>query len=208
VKVLLWRCWWSYPDELRSLQGQEVLQAALRGLATNADFLTAIRRQQAGLDALQIQGWADDQSSDFTEKSDFHSLMSRSVASLSKVLPQVMQAEAARRMTLAAIALQRSKLAHGRYPASLSGLVPEFLAAVPSDPVDGRSLRYRLQTDGTFLLYSVGENGVDDGGNPAPTGAAEGAGVHWQSPSAPDWVWPRPAAVDEVKFTYNQGKAK
>ncbi len=27
------------------------------------------------------------------------------------------------------------------------------LAAVPPDPVDGQPLRYRLQTDGAFLLY-------------------------------------------------------
>ena len=45
--------------------------------------------------------------------------------------------------------------------------MPEFVPKVPLDPVDGQPLRYRRNADGTFLLYSVGENGKDDGGNPA-----------------------------------------
>ena len=37
----------------------------------------------------------------------------------------------------------------------------QLLASVPLDAVDGQPLRYRRNADGTFSLYSIGENGVD-----------------------------------------------
>lgn len=52
---------------------------------------------------------------------------------------------------------------HGRFPDTLDALVPDLLPAVPLDLFSGDSLRYELKEDG-FLLYSVGENGIDDGG--------------------------------------------
>lgn len=65
-----------------------------------------------------------------------------------------------------AVALKRYQLRQGRYPERLDQLVPDFLSTVPVDPMDGRRLRYRLNADGTFTLYSVGDNGTDDGGDP------------------------------------------
>ncbi|MGN6368467.1 MAG: hypothetical protein ACTHN5_09420 [Phycisphaerae bacterium] len=53
----------------------------------------------------------------------------------------------------------------GKYPESLSELVPAYLAEVPVDPFagDGRALRYRVDPRGP-TVWSVGENGKDDGG--------------------------------------------
>jgi hypothetical protein len=51
-----------------------------------------------------------------------------------------------------------------RYPATLRELVPEFLPRMPVDYADRRPLRYRLR-DEDFLLYSIGPDGKDDGGN-------------------------------------------
>ena len=34
--------------------------------------------------------------------------------------------------------------------------------------MDGKPLKYKLKSDGTFILYSVGEDGLDDGGDPNP----------------------------------------
>ena len=99
--------------------------------------------------------------------------------------------EAQRSLVLAAIALERHRLKHGSYPERLAQLIPEFLAAVPRDPMDGLPLRYRRSDDGSFTLYAVGENGRDDGGDPTPTGAA----LSWQS--GKDIVWPKPAALAE-----------
>jgi hypothetical protein len=93
-------------------------------------------------------------------------------------------------MTVAAIALKRFHLRTGSFPASLSVLVPEFLPELPHDWMDGKPLRYRLNADRTFTLYSVGENGVDNGGDPnsqQPTGS-------FQMWYAPDAVWPQAAS--------------
>jgi hypothetical protein len=55
---------------------------------------------------------------------------------------------------------------HGQPPATLDELVPRYLKTLPSDPFSGKPLIYRPQ--GTnWLLYSVGPDGVDDGGMPA-----------------------------------------
>jgi len=51
----------------------------------------------------------------------------------------------------------------------LSDLVPQYLDSIPQDPFasedsDG-SFKYALEKDGqTLRLYSIGPNGVDDGG--------------------------------------------
>jgi hypothetical protein len=50
-------------------------------------------------------------------------------------------------------------------PPRLQALVPEYLARVPEDPFSGQPLLYRPH--GTnWLLYSVGPDGVDNGGRP------------------------------------------
>jgi hypothetical protein len=93
-----------------------------------------------------------------------------------------------------AIALERYRLAHHTYPGALAKLVPEFVWVVPVDCMDGHDLRYRLNPDGTYLLYSVGEDGVDNGGDPTPEkGKAPGFF------NGKDWVWPRAATAEEVQ---------
>jgi hypothetical protein len=61
------------------------------------------------------------------------------------------------------LAIKRHELQHGTPPASLRELVPNFLPDVPLDPFDKNPLRYR-QSDGKCAVYSIGVNGVDDGG--------------------------------------------
>jgi hypothetical protein len=56
-------------------------------------------------------------------------------------------------------------------PTALEQLVPKYLQHVPTDPFSGRPLICRPQ--GTnWLFYSVGEDGVDDGGKRAGRSAA------------------------------------
>jgi hypothetical protein len=64
---------------------------------------------------------------------------------------------------VAALAVERFRLARGRWPESLADVVPEVLAAVPADPFDGQPLRYR-RTAGGVVIYSIGPDGADDGG--------------------------------------------
>jgi hypothetical protein len=59
---------------------------------------------------------------------------------------------------------------HGRWPERLEELAPDLLAEVPLDPFDGRPLRYHIQKE-SIIVYSVGVDGVDDGGkidDPSP----------------------------------------
>ena len=62
------------------------------------------------------------------------------------------------------LALQAYRMNRGSYPASLDSLVPSYLSAVPLDPFTaGNPLRYR-KSGFSYLLYSVGPDGVDNGG--------------------------------------------
>lgn len=51
----------------------------------------------------------------------------------------------------------------GKYPESLTELVPEYLPALPIDYGDRQPLRYRRLRE-HYLLYSIGNDGQDDGG--------------------------------------------
>ncbi len=68
------------------------------------------------------------------------------------------------RCTVTALAMERYRLAHGAWPESLDDLVPEYLDSVPIDPFDEKPMRYATK-DGYVVIYSVGEHGVDDGGD-------------------------------------------
>jgi hypothetical protein len=71
----------------------------------------------------------------------------------------------------------------GTFPATIAALVPAYLPAVPVDPFDatGKPLHYRLDGSGenrTPTVWSVGENGIDDGGTlPVPFAAPTGPGM-------------------------------
>ena len=67
------------------------------------------------------------------------------------------------------LAIERYRLAAGKLPDKLSGLVPNYLDSVPRDPFDGNELRYRRLETG-FVVYSIGEDLIDDGGKEKPTG--------------------------------------
>lgn len=66
--------------------------------------------------------------------------------------------------TATAIAMLGYRDKHDRLPESLSKLVPEYLEAVPIDFATGQPLVYRIEPDGTALVYSLGDNLKDDGG--------------------------------------------
>ncbi|MGA3179718.1 MAG: hypothetical protein ABSF38_05180 [Verrucomicrobiota bacterium] len=106
------------------------------------------------------------------------------------------EAEARRRLVIAAVALERYRVCHGAYPETLEKLVPEFLKEAPSDFMDGKPLRYHLMADGRFWLYSVGLDCIEDGGKMPQPGRGR---VAWQpgAPAGGDLVWPLAASVAE-----------
>ncbi|HMC64121.1 MAG TPA: hypothetical protein VKI65_04215 [Gemmataceae bacterium] len=64
---------------------------------------------------------------------------------------------------LVAFALAWYQRDHGRYPKELNALAPKYLPKVPLDLFSGKPLVYRPSENG-YLLYSVGVNGKDEGG--------------------------------------------
>jgi hypothetical protein len=62
-----------------------------------------------------------------------------------------------------AFALGQYQREHGQYPKELEALAPAYLKEVPLDRFAGKALKYLPSEDG-YLLYSVGVNGVDEGG--------------------------------------------
>jgi hypothetical protein len=86
-----------------------------------------------------------------------------------------------------ACALERYRLANGQFPDSLEVLAPKFIEKLPCDVIDGGSLKYRRTDDGQFVLYSVGLNETDDGGQIVLTKSGN-ADIN-----KGDWVWRYPA---------------
>jgi len=82
---------------------------------------------------------------------------------LSTVFRRVATYHALQRLCETAIALRLYRKEHRRYPETLQELVPKYLPSVPTDPFDGKPLRYRREGAG-FRLWSIGENMKDEGG--------------------------------------------
>jgi hypothetical protein len=69
------------------------------------------------------------------------------------------------RLLAADLAIEGYRREHEALPRRLADLVPRALAAVPVDPFGGRSLVYRVEPSGEFVLYSIGSDLKDDGGS-------------------------------------------
>jgi hypothetical protein len=86
-----------------------------------------------------------------------------------------------------ACALERYRLANGKYPEMLDALAPQFIETLPHDIINGQPLHYRRTEAGQFILYSVGWNEKDDGGQIAFTKSGS------VDREKGDWVWQYPA---------------
>jgi hypothetical protein len=89
-----------------------------------------------------------------------------------------------------ACALERYRLANNTLPDTLETLVPALLPAIPADVIDGKPLRYRKNADGGYILYSIGWNKTDDGGQLAWLKDKKNGNV---DVARGDWVWHIPA---------------
>jgi len=105
-----------------------------------------------------------------------------------------MRCRAERRFAAISLAVALWRADHkGASPPALASLVPAYLKAVPNDPLaGGRAISYLVIPNGTpagavrHLLYSVGENGIDD--------TAAGG----QSPPAtPEYGWSNVGRLDD-----------
>jgi hypothetical protein len=85
------------------------------------------------------------------------------------------------RLLAAELALRCYRSDKGRLPARIDDLVTNYLWEVPLDPFTGRPIIYRPQTT-NWLLYSVGPDGVDDGGRPAGRAAQSTGDILFDAP--------------------------
>jgi hypothetical protein len=85
-----------------------------------------------------------------------------------------------------ACALERHRLANGKYPDTLAVLVPGLVAKIPHDIINGKPMSYARIDEQDFHLYSVGWNEVDDGGITAHTSDGK------EDRDFGDWVWHYP----------------
>ena len=90
-------------------------------------------------------------------------------------------------MMIALLAAEEFHRIHGAFPEALSDLVPNFLDDIPFDPIDtnGTSIRYRREANGDAIIWSIGDNNLDDNGSIAGKSPAD-IGYHIQVKSPED----------------------
>jgi hypothetical protein len=192
----LWRASWSYSQELAFLRGDQIILATLRAMPTNQMWKSQYDSMHSRLDKVRFSypGQALFEKLDIP---DFEELFNNTYAG--SAILKTMRAEAARRVVITAIALKRFQIKHGNLPDSLTELTPDILPAVLLDPIDGNPLRYHKNNDGTYLLYSIGDDGVDNGGDATIDVTGKPSNFYWQNAHSRDWVWPQPATAAEIK---------
>ena len=88
------------------------------------------------------------------------------------------------------LAIKAYEKERGALPERLDQLVPAYLPRLPKDPFDGKPFRYLLTAVpglpvGTWAVYSIGEDFIDDGGKAhSPDTSDDDHGLN------PDLVWP------------------
>ena len=85
--------------------------------------------------------------------------------SLLKAMRSLTEAEALRSSVVVACAATRYRLDRGDYPATAALLVPGYMESIPVDPFDGQPLRLQRMPEGQLVIYSVGADGKDNGGD-------------------------------------------
>lgn len=146
----------SYPTRLAQLRAlEEHLKQRREAATSTTGLLTAV------LGSNRLRGQS---------VSDF--LASLMLPSLQNFLFVQENGAMMRELVIVGTALREYRGLHGQYPDNLECLVPEFLPEPLLDRFTSEPLRYQT-TGQTFLLYSVGRNGKDDGGHMDPKREAD-----------------------------------
>ncbi len=201
LRVGLWRMAWVDQDELRFLQiWQKHLKAARIIIATKSCL-----KGQPILGEADTLIWPNNAYDYFKHYFSYESLYGIAFEDWGYgvvdgvyrafIILKCIDYEIQRGMTITVIALKRYHLKFGKYPVNLQELVPNYLSDLQIDYMDGKPLRYFLNPDGTFTLYSIGVDGVDDHGNPA---SKHGTSYNTLFDGL-DIVWPTRATMKEIE---------
>ena len=133
-----------------------------------------------------------------------HLMLSRILLpALSKVIVKAAYGQCTLREADVACGLERFRIARGVYPERLEELVPQYLEQLPGDLITGDPLIYRRIAPDRFIVYSVGWNQTDDGGQYLGEPSKEKTDASGKKPSSSragldleegDWVWTPPEA--------------
>jgi competence protein ComGC len=117
-----------------------------------------------------------------------------------KVSEAAQRSQALLRCASTAVAAERYRLKHQNWPAGLKDLVADgLLKEIPKDPYDGQPLRWRLTPNGGALVYSVGPDKIDDGGNLSRANPqAKGIDYGFELWSPRDRAGPPPAEAEKL----------
>lgn len=121
----------------------------------------------------------------FTLKTPYHIFAGMLWPAVEKMADKVAGTQTTLNLARSACALERFRLAEGKFPENLDALVPRFLPSIPRDAVNGEPLLYRRPTPERFTLYSVALNLKDDGGKVS----VDKKGTPQIRDLEGDWVW-------------------
>jgi hypothetical protein len=192
----IWKFAWSHQNELHYLQNvQRVLELSRAARAGKCPPLTP----RDG-DATDDDDWALFPPRNRSDARNFYDRLRFPLSpmledSVVHSLRRFWIAQTLKEMMVAAIALRRYELQKGQVAPSLEALVPDFVSEVPHDYMDGKALKYR-QNGKDVILYSIGADGIDHGGN---VEAKTSTGTSFNLERSRDLVWPQPATPQEVE---------
>jgi len=139
--------------------------APYRVLALPDDLVEAKRLSKSYLDLVDrpYRQCKDDLAKAQAESEHSGSLTSMAFLGIDSVVRAAAEADARRAVAGTAVAVCRYRVEQGQWPGKLDDLVPDYLIVAPTDPFDGKPLRFKSDDD-KIVIYSVGPDAVDDGG--------------------------------------------
>ncbi len=161
--------WWSGPPPV-SLP--DVVWRHALGPVLTLDVARVLRKTTPFVDAANAGSFVDVPVAEDFDQSRLrfvlHPFGSFLPASIERSFLLYFRLLAWRRVAATALAVRLYELDHGRRPTTLAQLVPDYLSHVPEDPFTegGHLLRY-LPDEEHPVVYSIGDDGIDEGGKAA-----------------------------------------
>jgi hypothetical protein len=180
-----WRFAWSAQDQLRSLNRWQFMIERERFARANSWAKLAGKENADEEIDVTLSGGGNVKANIYDR---LRYLFSNGTFSITDVIiRKELEAQTLQRLAVAAFAVERHRKTSGTLPGDLGALATRYLPTVPLDPMDGRPLRYQKTSENGFLLYSVGTDGKDDGGDPSPAISNKPYRQIWDGKDA---VWP------------------
>lgn len=182
----IWRFAWAAQDQLRSLNRWQVMIERERFARSNS--WSSLSAGDGPSDDEYFATLLVGNSPDLNWYDQARYLFSSDAFSINDVLiRKSLSAQTMQQLVVSALAVERFRKASGTLPNDLSVLVPTYISEPPKDWMDGKALRYLRSSNAGFQLYSVGEDGADDGGDSSLGKEKKSFRQIWDGKDA---VWP------------------